>query len=222
MEDECILPFTQRELNKLLNTVHISQTKRMIFILAWTGLRPGELKALSWEDVNLEKGYLRIKYNIDRQGKLKPPKTEAGHRKVELLPEVISIFREQMNDSFNNELREETVFYKNHKIERVKRRRVFLSRGGEPYKRPELTTAPKQWFRWLKEAGLEYRPPYQLRHTYASQMLMIGANHAWLAKQMGHSNWGLIQKIYAKWIENENPNYILQLTKDLNIKFPTN
>jgi len=67
--------------------------------------------------------------------------------------------------------------------------------------RPELTTAPKQWENWLIKAGIEHRPPYQLRHTYASRMLKSGANHVWLAKQMGHGDWGMIRTIYGKWID---------------------
>ncbi|PKH62866.1 hypothetical protein CXF83_09850 [Shewanella sp. Choline-02u-19] len=97
----------------------------------------------------------------------------------------------------------------------MKRRRVFVSRKNEPYKRPELSTTPKQWKNWLIKAGLAHRPAYQLRHTYASQLLMIGAEPSWLAGQMGHSDWGMIRKIYATWIKAEKPNYIEELANKL-------
>lgn len=92
-EDEYVTPFNTTELDALLGVIHIPQTKIMVELLAWTGLRPGELKALAWEDVHLNittnKGtsekiyncYISVKYNIDRQGKLKKPKTKAGLRK---------------------------------------------------------------------------------------------------------------------------------------------
>ena len=44
---------------------------------------------------------------------------------------------------------------------------------------------------------------------------MADANHAWLAKQMGHKDWGLIQKIYGKWIDAEEPDYINEIAKKL-------
>ncbi|RTR26816.1 hypothetical protein EKG39_21235 [Shewanella atlantica] len=61
-----------------------------------------------------------------------------------------------------------------------------------------------------------HRPAYQLRHTYASQLLMAGAEPSWLANQMGHSDWGMIRKIYAKWISSEKPDYVKEMAKKLN------
>ncbi|MBU3823868.1 MAG: hypothetical protein H9917_03455 [Candidatus Oceanisphaera merdipullorum] len=46
-------------------------------------------------------------------------------------------------------------------------------------------------------------------------MLMIGAHPAYLAKQMGHKDWGMIRTIYAKWVDNENPNYRDELINKL-------
>ena len=47
---------------------------------------------------------------------------------------------------------------------------------------------------------------------------MVDAKPAWLAKQMGHKNWGLIQTIYAKWIDEQEPNYIDDIAKKLGQK----
>lgn len=203
--NEDVLPFTNEELTSLLNVVHVAQTKVMIEFLAWTGLRPGEMKALAWEDIVLDEknltGHIDVKYNLDRKGKLKSPKTRSGKRTVELLPTTVELLIEQKKCSYSTQASDEVIHYKHGKTETVTRRRVFLSREGKPYKRPELTTAPKQWANWLKKAKLTHRPPYQLRHTYASRMLKAEANHVWLAKQMGHADWGMIRIIYGKWID---------------------
>ncbi|RMH36814.1 MAG: hypothetical protein D6694_13555, partial [Gammaproteobacteria bacterium] len=50
---------------------------------------------------------------------------------------------------------------------------------------------------------VRYRPPYQTRHTYASMMLSAGANPLWVARQMGHKDWGMIRKRYGRWIPQE-------------------
>jgi integrase len=42
----------------------------------------------------------------------------------------------------------------------------------------------------LKKANIDYRNPYQTRHTYASQMLSRGENPMWVAHQLGHKDWG--------------------------------
>ena len=188
----------------------------MVELLAWTGLRHGELKALAWEDIDFEKQIIRVKYNLTRRGNLKPPKTVAGHREIELLPKAMEVLIEQKEQTFSSAARNETIYYKNQKSKTIKRRRVFLSRNNQPYLRPELSTTPKQWENWLIKAELAHRPAYQLRHTYASQLLMVGAELSWLAKQMGHSDWGMIRKIYGKWITAEKPDYVNELADKLN------
>lgn len=40
------------------------------------------------------------------------------------------------------------------------------------------------------------------RHTYATQMLMAGMNHAFCAKQLGHSV-EMFQRTYSKWIDGQ-------------------
>ncbi len=210
-----VAPFSQNELNSLIKAVHIPQTKVLIEFLAWTGLRHGEAKALSWEDVDLKNKCIYVKYNLDRQGKLKPPKSKCSVRKVELLPAAIHLLEKQKEISFNVSPYNETIHYKNYRTKDVKRHRVFLSRANQPYKRPELTTNREHWRKWLNEADLDYRSAYQLRHTYASQLLRVNADVRWLATQMGHSDWGYLQTIYGKWIKTETPDYAQQLAKQL-------
>lgn len=214
-EDLDVRPFSQLELDSLLSVIHVPQVKLMAKLLAWTGMRHGELKALAWEDINLKHRVIHVKYNLTRKGKLKPTKTRAGNRKIELLPAAVEVLKKQKEHSFKLPQRLEIINFRNQKTKTLNRRRVFLSRGNEPYKRPELTTAPKQWKKWLEEAGLEHRPAYQLRHTFASRLLMASAEPSWLAKQMGHKDWGMVRKVYAKWIQNEKPDYVKGLAQNL-------
>jgi integrase len=62
------------------------------------------------------------------------------------------------------------------------------------------------WRRALRAAGVRYRYPYQMRHTYASMMLSAGENPAWIARQMGHADWGMIRRTYARWMPDVEPN----------------
>lgn len=210
-----VSPFSQAELNSLIEAIHIPQTKVLVEFLAWTGLRHGEAKALSWEDVDLKNRCLYVKYNLDREGKLKPPKSKCSVRRVELLPTAIHLLEKQKEISFCISPYKETIHYKNYRTKEVSRRRVFLSRAKTPYKRPELTTNREHWKKWLNDAGLEYRSAYQLRHTYASQLLRVNADVRWLSTQMGHSDWGYLQTVYGKWIKTETPDYAHQLAKQL-------
>jgi integrase len=51
---------------------------------------------------------------------------------------------------------------------------------------------------------VKYRCPYQTRHTFASMMLSSGKNPMWVASQMGHADWGMIRKVYGRWISQSN------------------
>ncbi len=62
------------------------------------------------------------------------------------------------------------------------------------------TSSGKAWMPLCKRAGVRYRNPYQLRHTYASTRLTAGANPYWLANQMGHVDVEMVFKIYGKFI----------------------
>ena len=160
--DEDVLPFTKEELSSLLDVVHVPQTKVMIEFLAWTGLRPGEMKGLAWEDIFIDEenltGHINVKFNLDRKGNLKTPKTRSGKRTVELLPATVKLLIAQKKRSFSLPAIDEVIHLRYKKTKVVSRRRVFLSRQNKPFKRPELTTAPKQWASWLEEAKLAHRP----------------------------------------------------------------
>ena len=198
-----VVPFTQAELKRLYKAIHIPQTKRLIKLAALTGLRHGELFALGWEDIDLEKKVLHVRHNLTREGNLKPPKTAAGKRTVMLVPKAIKVLMKQMKKSFNQKPVLETISFANQKTKAEYKRRVFLSRANLPYKRPEISSKPKQWADWLIEAKIDHRPAYQLRHTYASTMLANGAGLEFLAKQMGHADSSLITRIYGKINEDD-------------------
>jgi integrase len=35
-------------------------------------------------------------------------------------------------------------------------------------------------------------------------MLSEGKNPMWVASQMGHADWGMIRKVYGRWISIDN------------------
>ncbi len=51
----------------------------------------------------------------------------------------------------------------------------------------------------ISRSGLAPRPPYQMRHTYASLSLAAGADIYWVSKQMGHKDISVTLKHYARF-----------------------
>lgn len=54
-----------------------------------------------------------------------------------------------------------------------------------------------------KKAGLHHRHPHDLRHTYATIMLMAHQSPAYVQKQLGHSSISITVDIYGHWISGE-------------------
>jgi len=122
------------------------------------------------------------------RGETKTTKTAAGVRDVKLLPPALEALKAQRTHA---ELLGGEIFND--------------ARTSAPWSGDQaLRLGP--WRRALRAAEVRYRYPYQMRHTYASMMLSAGENPAWIARQMGHADWGMIRRTYARWMPDVEPN----------------
>lgn len=184
-EREEIDPFTHEEVKAIIEHTP-GEAAPMIQFWAWAGLRPGEIVALRWPDIDWLRHVTRIARAL-REGRIKAPKTEAGEREVKLLPPALEALQQQKAISF------------------LAGKEVFLNpRTNEPWS-GDGPFRKTMWQYALKRAGVRYRSPKQLRHTYASWMLSAGENPLWVAKQMGHEDWSQIVRTYGKWIPSVDP-----------------
>ena len=149
----------------------------------WTGLRTSELLGLRWENVSLEDGTAVIKEALV-QGRMKQPKTKAGERKISLHKEALLAAKAQIKIRTNSPF----VFHDPKSLNQWA--------SDQPFRK-------RVWIPALKAANVKYRECSQMRHTFASQMLSDNRNPVWLANHMGHTDWGMIRKIYGRWIHEE-------------------
>lgn len=187
-------------------------------IAIFTGLRHGELTALAWEDVNLDKGELYVRRNQTNEGLFVPPKTEAGIRTVTLLQPALSALREQFKLTGALEKTEITFHHREHgRTESQNLRFVFVpaqnTRSGHSYYGSQSLSY--SWEKGLKLAGIRRRRPYQSRHTFACWLLTAGANPSFIAGQMGHENAKMVYEIYSKWIGDMDRNQVEMLNNSL-------
>jgi len=146
-----------------------------------TGLRPGELQALRWEKIDWKTSTARIDVNqVERQEK--GPKTEAGVREVDLNPAALAALEAQKPAS---------LLAGDH---------IWLNpRTGKAWE-TDAQIRKTLWVPLCARAGVRYRNPYQVRHTYASAMLTAGTNPWYVAQQLGHVDVQMVFRTYGKFI----------------------
>jgi len=57
--------------------------------------------------------------------------------------------------------------------------------------------------RILKKSGIRRRKIHDLWHTYASQLLSLGASPLYVKEQLGHQQIATTMDIYGKWIPSD-------------------
>jgi integrase len=159
----------------------------LFFLWISTGLRNGELRALTWDCIRWQERELLIHKSLRVDGlnsrNFIPAPTKTGQeRVVPLTPKTIEILRnhqEQM-DSFGLYTPDALVFQTP-----ISHQNVYDTLLG------------KVWKRSLTRCGLRPRRLYAQRHTFISHALAMGNSPADLAQIAGHSTEMLL-KTYAK------------------------
>ncbi|MEG5491755.1 site-specific integrase [Enterobacter kobei] len=195
----------------------------IIIVSVHTGMRPGEVCALAWEDIDLKKGEIHVSRNLTNKGLFVPPKTDAGIRTITLLKPALDALKEQYEITGNSP-RQQIIFHHRElgKTETQNLRFVFS---------PERCTLGKNryfsknsisygWNRGTKLSGIRERNPYQSRHTYACWTLMAGANPSFIASQMGHEDARMVYEVYSKWIGDMNQDQVNMLNNQMPTAMP--
>lgn len=142
-------------------------------LMAFAGLRRGETLALRRCDIDLQTGVIHVcRQRVRVHGQLvtAPPKSSAGIRDVPISPELEPILREAV--------------------------RFLLPNGLLVPIAPE--TLAHKWRDAQRKAGIT--SPYRLhdlRHTYATRLVLAGVNIRVLQYAIGHASYQLTMQTYT-------------------------
>lgn len=154
--------------------------RALLATLTFAGLRLGELTSLRWRDVDLATGWLTVRGS----------KTDAGMRRVELLP----VLREELAT-----LRASTSIVSGDAL-------VFPTQRGETMNPSNvrnriLAKAATLANAQLEAAGATPLPdgltPHKLRHSYCSLLAACGYDPPTIMASMGHSDASFTLRVYA-------------------------
>ena len=189
------------DFNKFINLLEIKNKEKngkytdsiIIFkILFWTGLRIGEVLALTFDDINLKEKFIDVDKTISHINKkdyITTPKTLGSVRKVILPENLISDLK--------------LYFSKFEKQKISKSERIF--------------NLKKSQLRYILEkcsiqAEVEKIRLHDFRHSHASYLLFIQADITAISKRLGHDNLQTTINTYSHLYKDANK----QLMKKLN------
>jgi len=133
----------------------------------YAGLRLGELRALRWEDVDLDAGVARVRRSWDQKAGEIPPKSRSGRRDVP----IPAVLRDYLVE---------------HKLTTERASELVFGRGHEDPFNP-ITANNRARTAW-RLAELDAITLHEARHTYASLMIAAGVNAKSLSVYMGHAS----------------------------------
>jgi len=188
-------PFTRKELVRFLGYAQsaCSFTEAlMLKVMAHAGLRLGEALAMRMKHLDLDK----LSYHVTESYKLhRFKKPKFGKTRIVDLP----IFLVEELKDYRVHLKKESL-----KSGRGGHVDLLFSDPGEkslwPYSQRKVQALVKKV---CKGAGLEFRNPHDLRHTYATLLLMAHQSPGYVQKQLGHSSFSITMDIYCHWIPGE-------------------
>jgi integrase len=155
-----------------------------LYLLALdSGMRPGELFALSWSDIDLEGGYVMVRRSLEEIGgkvRVKDVKTPKARRRIHLAPQTIAALHEHRKAMLAAGHRGGPVFCD--------------SEGGHLRNSNLRTNSFKPL---LKRAGLPSIRLYDLRHTCATLLLLADEPAKVVSERLGHSSITLTLDTYS-------------------------
>jgi integrase len=163
-----------------------------LFITAvTTGMRQGELFALRWRDVDLDRGLVRVTGTLLRSPKggwqIGEPKTAGSIREVLLPALTAEALREHQASQQEQRSRASTDWH-NHGF-------VFTNDRGGPLSAHNLL--PRDFYPLLEQLELPRIRFHDLRHTAATFLLSEGVHPKIVSEMLGHTDIGITLNLYS-------------------------
>ena len=202
-EEKEISVFTKKE-QQVIESFCLNHKKRNyigIVICLYTGIRLGELLALTWDDIDFNSNLLTINktsYSAKVDGKTQiivdKPKTKKSNRVIPIPNQLVKLLRVIKKES-------------NSKYVITTRNSGMV--GNRSYQRT---------FKFiLKKVNVPYRNFHSLRHTFATNAIELGMDVKTLAEILGHTNAMITLNRYSHSLLNYKIEMMNKLGKNLNL-----
>ncbi|ALB44588.1 tyrosine-type recombinase/integrase [Clostridium beijerinckii] len=207
-----IIPFTLEEEKTFLAAIK-GHDSEMLFVTAlYSGLRQGELFALTWDDINFENAYIDVnktyRYiaDVSRDGRssgynlIQTPKTHKSIRKVPIPQFLIKMLLQYRNEQRLQKIKYADV-YKDNNL-------VFCNDLGAYL---VDSTIGRQYKIILKNNNIPVRKFHDMRHTFATRLFELGEEPKTVQELLGHSTVSITLNTYTHVLESVKEKAISKL-----------
>jgi integrase len=198
VRQEEITPLSVEQANRLLEVAGDEGDRfEALYVLALTtGLRIGELLGLRWSDIDLDARRLRVSRQVQRGEAnssdsfiFTEPKA-ASRRTVDFPARTVEALKRHRKRQVQDKLKAGGA-YQDYAL-------VFATSLGTPF-RPETVT--QRSFKPLsRRAGLPRIRFHDLRHTYATLLLIRGVHPTYVQRALGHASVKMTLDRYSHWM----------------------
>ncbi len=193
--------FTQTEQKQIEYAILNDKNSKLFGVVfcLYTGLRIGELLALTWNDIDFDRELVLISKTcydgVDENGKftrlIDTPKTETSVRVVPFPKQFIPYLRKKQKiDGYSGY--------------------VFGRRGSKVV---SVRTYQRRFAELLKKLEIQHKGFHSLRHTFATRALECGMDVRTLSEILGHKNATVTLNRYAHSLMEHKKNMINRLWK---------
>ncbi len=174
--------WTKEEFSIFIEGIMDKQRSYTAFmVLFWTGIRIGELLALTPSDIDFKEKTIHISKSyqrIDGRDVITPPKTQKGNRIITAPDFLLADLKDYMNNIYcledNDRLFPVTKYYMEHEMKRG-----------------------------VKNSGVKYIRIHDIRHSHCAMLMEMGITPLEAAERLGHERVETTLNTYAHLYPNK-------------------
>lgn len=180
----------KQQLTQLLNLLaekESFQTYLMFHVLAYTGLRKGELLTLTWEDIDFTNNAISVSktgYYLNGKPSITTTKTKKSTRTLSIDPSTTAMLKHWKTHQ------KKTLFSRGIPAKRNVNQLVFSNHKNELMRNMLLNDVLKKY----SEFNIT---PHGFRHTHASLLFEAGATIKQVQERLGHTSINTTMEIYT-------------------------
>jgi integrase len=179
-------PFTRDEQVAILTAARDEPTGLVVFLVHATGMRVSEALGQRWADIDLDRGLLRLRAQLDPlSSELKDLKSRSGRHWLPLPPVIVAMLREHRDRQ--REQRAATDHWEDRDL-------VITTRNGRPVNQRNMQ---RVWRRIIERADVEHRGIHHLRHTFGTTLAERGVHERVAQQLLGHADSRTTREIYT-------------------------